>query len=334
MTDDTFHSVLRRKAGAGRARLRSATLTPEKAMVQALSKAAQDLMNLPLRVEENAAAVLSLAELPEHLPERALLALLNGPKDALGLISLDPGLLTGLLEMQTLGRLGTAPVQPRRPTRTDAAMCSPFMDRFLALLAAELSVGDPQDNWAAGYRYASFQEDARPLGLILEDQAYRCFRLTIEIGAGTTRSGSLFLALPGDEGLDRPEAVADPAEEARWEQALAQTVLEAPASLGTILHRMVLPLGQAVTLAPGTELRLPRSVLESVDLTDETGRLLARGRLGQAEGNRALCLTTPEAAAAPAPAAATAEMVPDAPIGVGGTHGAGPIAPEALAVGF
>ncbi len=292
MTDETFHSVLRRKAGAGRARLRIATLTPEKAMVQALSKAAQDLMNLALKVDENAAARLSLAELPEHLPDRALLALLSGPEDGLGLVALDPDLMAGLIEMQMIGRIGSAPVQPRRPTRTDAAMCSPFIDRFLAQLQAELG-GEAGDNWAADYRYSSALDDPRPLGPLLEDQSYRCFRLTVELGTGTTRRGSLFLALPGNDATDRDEA-ADPAEAVRWEQALAQSVSEAPASLGTILHRLVLPLGKALALAPGVELVLPRSALHSVDLCDAGGHILARARLGQHDGNRALCLLTPE----------------------------------------
>lgn len=322
MPDDSFHSVLRRKAGAGRARLRIARLTPERAMVQALSKAAQDLMNLPLGVEENAAALLSLAELPEHLPDRPLLALLSGPRDDLGLMALDPDLMAGLIEVQMLGRIGAAPVQPRRPTRTDAAMCSPFIDRFLRLLEAELGGSAAEDNWAAGYRYASALDDPRPLGLLLEDQPYRCFRLKVKIGQEATRSGNLFLALPGNGVLAGAAAGADPAEVLRWETSLSRTLSEAPASLGTILYRLVLPLGQAVALAPGVELALPCSALDGVELTDGSGRVLARARLGQSEGQRALRLLTPDqagiagqgaaSAAEPAMAFRAATAIPDA----------------------
>ncbi len=350
MTDDSFHSVLRRKAGAGRARLRIATLTPEKALVQALAKTAQDRMNLPLKVEENAAALLSLAELPEHLPDRALMSLLSGPKDALGILSLDPDLMAGLMEMQMTGRLGLTPVEPRRPTRTDAVMCSPFIDHFLRQLQAELGGTDAGGNWAAGYAYASALDDPRTLGLLLEDQPYRCFRLTVELGIGATRTGSLFLALPGTDAVDAGgvNADAEAAETAHWQEALSQSVMEAPAALGTVLHRLVLPLAQAVALAPGAELTLPRDALDRVELTDASGRILARARLGQASGHRAVCLATSAASAAeeggaegqhgevaaPLLAGSRPTQVPGADGADGGDRGDTAAGDRSLAVGF
>lgn len=345
MTDGTFHSVLRRKAGARRQRQRTAPPTPDKAMVQALAKAALDRMNLPLRVDENAAALLSLAELPEHLPDRALISLLAGPGDALGILSLDPALVAGFIEIQMAGRLGDAPVEPRRPTRTDAAMCAPFIDHFLRQLQVELGCGPSDgapDGWAAGYSHSSMLDDPRTLGLLLEDQPYRCFRLSVELGIGTIRRGNLFLALPGAEAAGESLAATEvDAAAEHWDALLSAGVLAAPAVLGTILHRLVLPLGRAVALAPGMELGLPRGALDAVELTDGCGRRLARARLGQVDGRRALCLLAPglpAAAGGEVDAGAAADAV--APVFPGlappqpTETGQGDFNPAPLAVGF
>jgi flagellar motor switch protein FliM len=300
MSDGGFHSVLRRKAVAGKPRGRPGQLSPERAIVQALSKAAQDLMNLPLRVEENAAALVSPVELAEHLPDRALLTLLGGASDRLGVLALDPAAMTALLEMQMLGRIGDDPLPSRRPTRTDAAMCRTFIDRFLEQLETELGNGAPEaavPRWAAGYRYGSMLDDPRPLTLLLEDGDLRLFRVTLDFGLGPVRRGVALLALPADgtEAMATVGPAGAGAEDpgaAAWDRSWAAAVQQAPARLDAVLGVVTLPLGQVLALTTGAELTLPIGALDRIEFRDRTGQARALGRLGQAEGGRAVRITT------------------------------------------
>ena len=48
-----------------------------------------------------------------------------------------------------------------------------------ALEGLEIALAEEADLiWADGFRYASFLDDPRPLGLLLEDIAYRCLLYT------------------------------------------------------------------------------------------------------------------------------------------------------------
>ncbi|MDO8882724.1 MAG: flagellar motor switch protein FliM, partial [Pseudotabrizicola sp.] len=95
------------------------------------ARAARDMMDLPVDFVSLTTARLSLAELLDLPPERALILMLEGPEEGLGLLILSPDLLTALIEVRTLGKCGTQAPDPRKPTRTDAAMVSPLADLAL-----------------------------------------------------------------------------------------------------------------------------------------------------------------------------------------------------------
>jgi flagellar motor switch protein FliM len=153
---------------------------------------------------------MSLTELLELPEELALLAVVEGPGDGLGLMALTPPVLASFIEVVTTGRLSRAQAQPRKPTRTDAAMAAGLIDSILTELEVALA-GGADLSWAGGFRYASFLPDARPLGLILDDQAYRVLTvaLTFATGAGA-RQGEVLLALPA-RGRAKAEASAESA---------------------------------------------------------------------------------------------------------------------------
>ena len=85
MAETAAETVLKRKASAGRGPDGAAARTPAQALGIALARAAQDLFRLPVTVLASAESHGTLAELPERLAERALLALLAGPGEGLGL---------------------------------------------------------------------------------------------------------------------------------------------------------------------------------------------------------------------------------------------------------
>ena len=293
MAETAEISVLKRKAGAGQPHTAHPVPAPQKAMRLALARAARAAIGLDVAVRGMEEARRSLAELLDMPPERALLAVLEGPEEGLGLLALSPDLLGAVIEVQTTGRIAAGERPTRRPTRTDAAMSVELIDRLLSELEAELEEA-PDLVWAGGFRYASFLDDPRPLGLLLEDVAYRVFRVALDLGAGAGQ-GEIVVALPADGRGHAPEPChagpTDSGATRAWSAALEGAVLGAPAQLTAVLHRMRVPLTAAMGLKPGDLIPVPVTALERIVLEGLDGRKLGEGRLGQNRGHRAVRLT-------------------------------------------
>lgn len=281
--------------------------SPERVIAAAVSRAADRVHGLPMFFDRIESAHMNLAEIGEYLPEHALLSLVAGPGEAIGVVSISPGLLTSLIEMQAIGRVSSRSLAPRRPTVTDAAVCADFVDACLAELGAELAAM-PGHAAVAGYRYASFIGDPRPLDLLLEDVPYRRVQLDLRAGDAGQRDGSLSFVLPLTQVESRMPGRALPAPPAVAPQLAADAPTPVPAApvteaadlgravrssrvrLHGVLARRKLTLGQLRSLAPGQLLSLPRSCLDNATLESSTGQILARGRLGESAGCHALRL--------------------------------------------
>lgn len=256
-----------------------------------LARAARDAMGLELDVRQMAVSRLSVAELLEKAPERALLGLLDGPKGGLGVIMVAPGVTAALIEMQTFGRLAAQAAPLRKPSRIDAAMVAGIIDRALAGLDETLAE-EADYAWAGGFRYASYLEEARPLGLLLEEDAYRVLSATVSLGGGA-REGEIMLALPAIGRAARPAMAVDLAasEAPQFTAALNAQVLQADCRLDAVIGRLRLTIRQIMALQPGEVLAMPSAAVESVSLETIDGLRVAEARLGQHRGMRALKLS-------------------------------------------
>jgi flagellar motor switch protein FliM len=260
----------------------------------ALARAARDALKLPLEVQSLSLARVGLAEVLETPPERALLAVLEGPREGIGVLVLSPEVMQGMIEMLTLGRVGGAPAA-RKPTRTDAAMLAPMIDAALSDLETTLAQ-EADLVWAGGWRYASFLDDVRPLGLMLEDEPYRLLKAQVSVALGA-RSGMLALALPAEGRGEMPHrGAALPLDERltshAFAAALAEQVAAAESTLNAVLARVSLPLSRIMGLQVGDVLAMPSAQLDRVVFEGMDGRALAEGKLGQNRGMRALRLGT------------------------------------------
>ncbi len=299
--------VIRRKIDRARPAQADGAPGADRGWRLALARAARDAMGLDLEFRSLMIARQSLAEILEIVPDRALLALLDGPSGGLGVIMLAPSVTATFIERQTLGRLATQAPAPRKASRIDAAMVAGVIDRALAGL--EETLAEEADlTWAGGFRYASYLEDARPLALMLEDDAYRVLSAEVLLGGG--REGRVILVLPA---VGRGEArVAGPdqaeAEAPQFTAALSAQVMQADCRLDAVVGRLTLPLRQIMALAVGETLPLPSAALDAVSLETAEGRHVAGARLGQHRGMRALKLTEAVATrpSAPVPHRATA----------------------------
>ena len=286
-------TAMRRKIEAGRGAAEEAGATATGVWGVSLARASQLLLSLDLAVTGIADRRASLAEVLELQPERALIAMLEGPGEALGVLSLSPAVLAGLIERQTLGRVTDLAPLPRRPTRTDAAMVGGLMDAALEALDAGL-VAATDRVWASGFRYASFLEDARPLGLMLEDVAYRVLQADVALEGGA-KAGAILLVLPAEGRAALPAPIPLAAEGIAamlvFQAAMAEQVSASDATLNAVIARVTLPLSLAMAMGVGEVIRLGTAAIDRIDLEGIDGVRRAGGRLGQNRGMRALRLS-------------------------------------------
>lgn len=323
----TKTDVIRRKIDRARPAQAEGAPGADRGWRLALARATRDAMGLDLEVRSLAVARFSLAEILETVPDRALLALLDGPQGGLGVLMLSPMVTASLIEMQTLGRLAAQAPAPRRPSRIDAAMVAGVIDR--ALVGLDETLAEEADlAWAGGFRYASWLEDARPLALMLEEETYRVLTAEVGLGAGS-RDGRVILVLPAEGRGERPALTTEAAESAapQFTQDLQAQILQADCRLDAVIGRLRLPLHRIMALAAGETLVLPSAALDAIAVETVDGRRIASARLGQHRGMRALKLneapaTTPlprpaplsaqTPAATPAPAIARPADIPQA----------------------
>ena len=262
----------------------------------ALARAVRDKLQTTLDFRSLTLERRSLAEIVELVPPRALIAVLDGPDEGLGIIALDPQIMAGIIEAQTIGKVKSTDLVARKTTRTDAAMVAGVID--LALQGLEAGLAEEADLiWAGGFRYASFLDDPRPLGLLMEDVAYKVLRAEIAL-AGGARKGEILLALPADgrgavpqPNLDDPMA---PDTRHLFHAALADRVNGAHCRIEAVLARLTLPLAQVLKLTEGMVLALPQADLAQISLEGFDGRRVGEGKLGQNRGMRAVRLSAAE----------------------------------------
>lgn len=299
MTDQV--RILRRKLAAARP-VETGAETGARAWRVAFARAARDCIGLDLSVSILRDDRRSLGELLDLIPDRALLAVLEGPDQGLGLLAISPDLMAAVIEAQTIGRVtATAPI-PRRPTRTDAAMSARLIDSALVTLETTLA-NAPDLTWTGGFRYASFLDEPRPLGLLLDDVPYRLLACDLDI-AGGLRQGRVLLALPAEGRGPRPAPAPPPGETPvtaqAWQVGLSGAVLGAEVALDAVIGRMRLPLAQAMTLEAGMILPITGARVDQVTLAVPGGDIVATGKLGQHRGMRALKLRRIQGDSAPA----------------------------------
>ena len=265
----------------------------EKAWTLALARAARDEMAASLQLRDLRVARLTLSEVVEMLPETALVAALDeGSGEATGCIVLDGTVMAGMVEALTTGGVTTGTA--RRPTRTDAALLAPLLDRALAGFEAAAGEAGLVD-WARGFRFAATVDGGRGLQLLLEDSLYRVLVGEVDLGQGARR-GRMILAVP--DGRAAVALPAMPEADARFAEDLAAQVGGAEARLEAVLLRLSLPLGVVLGLQTGQDLALPRADIGQIALEGLDGRKVSVARLGRQGPQRAVRIVVEETAPA------------------------------------
>lgn len=269
----------------------------ERAWKLAFARQARDEFGLPCDFAQQHLRPVTLAEVVEILPEKALLLVLEGPAEMLGLCVLSAPVMSGLAEVMTMGHLAHRQAAPRRPTRIDAALLAPFFDDVLEQLEMLLAEDDALV-WASGFRFSSFVDEPRSLGLILEDVGYNLLQTTVVLDGGA-RQGEMLLLLPSAGKGSKPKPKPEVCSHASFSAALGQQVEHCTVELDAVLTRVKLSLAEVGAWEVGDWLHLPMAELGKIELCPKESSAIFTAELGQHRGMRALRLPvqSPEAVA-------------------------------------
>ncbi len=293
MTDTAPDTVLHRKAQAQRRVLGGGAWSIPRALGRALSIAADALWGLTLVPRPLADDTLPVDRALSRLGHDPLLVVLDHDTAPCGLVGFDRDIVAGLIDVQTLGRVTHLPAEMRAYTPTDAAMTAPLIDAALPRFASMLS-GQTDLDHLRDYRFGALVEDAPSAGLALEAESYHLVEFEVGL-AQDTRTGRVMFLFPEPAPQVEPGHPAAPGKH--------ETVLKlAPVRMQAVLTRVHLPLDKARALRPGDVLTLSPQATASAALVLSGGHVVARGRLGQMNGFRAIRIgADPQALVKPEP---------------------------------
>lgn len=287
----TSVSTLARMAhGASR---REALLDPAKALGLAMERACAQMAGLDVRAAQARCADQSLADAIAKLDRHDLLFELHREGRFVGVGALCTQLRSGLVESQTLGLVSPHDADDRGPSGTDAALSMPMMSRFLTELVQQTS-GTQLDGVLDGISVGPRLHSARVIELSLTVDPVKL--IEVQVGLQTTsRTGELRLIVPPEPPFPEPEPA--PQVDDEWSSLWPDIAQAVPAKLEAVLHRMVLGLDQVKSMAIGDLVPLPGASVGGVTMVDRAGARVARARLGQAAGHRAVRIEASEAPA-------------------------------------
>ena len=276
-------SALRRKLGKGRAPVVAPAMTLGRAWRLALVHGLSEAAGLVLTMDDIQTGTVDPPDMP-GLMQRGDLAILMEGNHGCGVALLDVQLMAALIEAQTMGRVLVRPARPRVPTATDGALVADPLDRVLTLFEAQAE--DLEDaETCFGMRYATPLVDGRAVMLALPDDTHRLNEITLSLG-DTERKGRLRLILP----VKVPVEDAVPGIDEDWQKGIERNLMGAHAELTAVLTRLHLPIERVSDFQVGDMLTIPSISLSEVALTSCTGTIVAQGRLGQANGQKAMLL--------------------------------------------
>lgn len=246
-------------------------------------QAAEKELGLQLSPRSDETAQLDLNGFLDRAENGGLILVLDGPDGQRGALILNTGLVGAVIETMTIGRLSGATPIARRMTRTDAAIVAPLIDAVLSKLeGASL----PEDVWC-GYRFGATAPDLHSLGNLLDDVEHLVATLEFQV-AGIPYPLRFQLAFPKHQSA----GTSEPSTGVNWSENLQSRLNKTQISVPVVLCNLHLPYETVQSFEAGKMLPIPGTALRNSALV-AGGQVVARGQLGQFNGQRALKLTTP-----------------------------------------
>lgn len=289
MVSTETQSILQRKAAAGTKDQVARTMSVAKAMRLTIAKIGKEMFDMPLSVIGAVTQDCNAADLSELTDDAALLCLLEDDGQV-GAAVIGTEIVGGLIQQQTMGRIGPSNGDTRPMTQTDAIMCAPLLDSLFKRVKPMLEIKAEQDvvtDFSFGARF----EDARAMAMALDQPEYFVVRLTLDL-AGGVRQGDLALVLPKTRAVKTEQVNGDQSEGTGVSETpkLDNVVMALPAELMIVLCKLTLELAQVEQWAIGDVVNLPQNSFSDTEIFTKTGVKIGSGKLGQVDGLRALRL--------------------------------------------
>ena len=280
-------AVLRSKIGKQSAQAETRGMSVRKALRLATERAGQDMGELVATLAGCQQSRVDLAQVVTAVDGPQLLFLIAGPQETRGVAIVDAMLVGGVVEYMTTGRVVHAPPEERAPSRTDAIMLGELLDGILSAMDKELqgSVNQPP---VTGFRSTVLLDDARAVSMALEDVPYHRFDLSIDLADGA-KTGEMWLFFPKlvvGAGADAGQQIK------KWGDAWQAHVNCIPARIDAVLHKFSMPLDELQNLQVGSLIPVPAEQVGAVRLTGSDHNAVAVGKLGRADGFRAVRISS------------------------------------------
>lgn len=256
---------------------------------QVAARALKAAVGMNVRVTAIVSAPVPADDLADVVQPGEMSALMENDNGDIGMVLVNPDLLTALIEIQTIGRVTERPVIPRAATPVDAALVAPSVDRILSSAGRALAESGLHDS-LTDYRFAMLTEAGAQPTLNMADLLHRSVTMQLEVEGGR-RQGTLRFVTP-DTGASEEHRAAGRAD---WRQKMGEAVLSSDVCIDARIGRVRLPIEEILQLGPGDTLPLTREDLHRVRLVVGRSDLAARARLGQSNGFRAVKIVNDDA---------------------------------------
>lgn len=288
MSQSGADSIIHRKAQVARDEFAVREMSAAKALRLTMAKSADTLFGLGLVVRTVEQTAAQLPDIEELAGDDDLLILLDGSGGERGALKLDLQFVAALIEAQLIGTVRQGDADQRPFTQTDAAISQPLINAVLEgfdqmMQEAGLTSG------AEGFRFGDRVDDGRMLALALDALDYDIYRLAVDFGPGA-KTGKLELFLP--KSPVELNSITDDGRDALTAK-LEENALNAPVILDAVLARVQVPLSEAGTWQPGSLIPLPPDTMSEAHLLGAKGHIVAKVKLGQLNGFRAVKLVPP-----------------------------------------
>lgn len=251
-----------------------------KALRRAVARAAEDLCELPMAVIAARQTNRKPEDLTALLSDKHLLVLLDCPKGRIGAATLDAAAVTALIQKQTMGAVMGMASDERAYTPTDAAMMAEFLEKLFGKVVAILEEQRDRDMFE-GYRFGAQIEDVRTLVLGMEADEYRVINLNVDLDCGKMQ-GEIRILLPEPSAEENAES-----QQIRGPR-IGAGVGSMRAELSAVLCKVKMPLREFTSLKVGDLMPLDQAYLYETDLLAINGTVVAKGRMGQMNGSKAV----------------------------------------------
>ncbi len=281
---------------------RPASMLPlHRAFRMALSEVADETLNIEIAVQgiedqkiDQQGAIAAQLERGVHFST-------HGPNSAPGMVIISQVTTSALIEIQTVGNVSDLPVPDREPTPIDAAIIQGFVSSVLSRLG-EIMHEVEGEEWILYHKINTPVFDLHRIPFELPDIPYRMLRASVSFGV-ECKTGDIAIIFPKSPVLPRSIDLGNQTNNAvkGWQRRLNGAVNSSHAVLSAILLRNGLSVSELRDLKVGSSIPLPRNAPEQICLEGIDGNIVAYGKIGMANGMKAVRIVSFDRKPAPGP---------------------------------